>query len=230
MNIVIHEELGGEMARFLRQEYGMPYLSVLPPYGISGSLAWLRAIGQVMWLEQTALAAVEAEAGRREQAMRAALLEVQRIWGDLWFDSTLVAAPASVALGLAQAARLDWLDTGFMTVVGHNGSAGYEIPPAVDLYLDGTTGSQAVETSLTGLGGGLLLASGSEQSLTRKLQVPGLIYQNIAVPVYDEVLLTGQPFMGLRGSGYLTEKLWNKYIAVCQSESIVTSVRNQIKD
>ncbi|MDU4960768.1 MAG: nitrogenase component 1 [Sporomusaceae bacterium] len=212
MNIVVHEELAGGIARWLRQEYGMPYLSLLPPYGVKGTLTWLQAVGEALWLKETDLTPARAEGCRREQTARAALLEAQRIWGDLWFETTVVAGPASAALGLAQAARLEWLDTGFMTVMGHNGPAGYDIPAAVDVYLDGIAASGEAAVKLAALSGGLLLGSGSEQNLTR--QVAGLLYQNIAMPVYDEVLLSGQPFMGLRGSSYLLERLWNHYIGL----------------
>lgn len=219
LNIVVHEELGGEMARFLRREYGMPYLSLLPPYGIGGSMAWLRGIGQAVRLGRTGWAAAQAEADRLERNLHASLLEVQRLWGDLWFENTLVAAPSSTALAIAQTVRLELLDTGGMTVVGHNGTAGYAIPQEIDHYLDGTIDGQAAETALAGLDGGLLLGSSSEKALASQKRVAGLIHQNIALPVYDEVLLSGRPFMGLRGCGHLTEKLWNKYIALRQNSS-----------
>jgi hypothetical protein len=43
-----------------------------------------------------------------------------------------------------------------------------------------------------------------------------VICQNIALPVYDEVILGDQPFMGLRGACHMTERLWNQYINSCQ--------------
>ena len=37
LNVVIFPELGKELAEFLYEEYGTPYLITLPPYGMEGS-------------------------------------------------------------------------------------------------------------------------------------------------------------------------------------------------
>jgi len=216
LNIVVHEELGLEIAQYLQQEYGMPYLSLPPPYGIEGSLDWLKALGQMVRMDDRSLQAVQREAGDLERQMRTAVLEMQQIWGELCFPRTLVAAPSSVALGMARAVRSEWADTGPLTVVLHDGRLPHQPLDYIDMILDGQSDSQAVERQLTGLAGGLLLASCNEKAILRQQAAPVAVCQNIALPVCDEVILSDRPFMGLRGACHMTERLWNQYIDFCQ--------------
>ena len=71
----------------------------------------------------------------------------------------------------------------------------------------------SIESRLRSLSGGLLLGSGSEKALLRQQSVKDTVCCNIALPVYDEVILTGRPFMGLRGAANLLERLWNNFAA-----------------
>lgn len=216
LNIVVHDELGHDIARYLKKQYGMPYISLLPPYGLEGSLKWLKSLGEVMWLGDGSLQIAQNEANNRKQWLRDATFDMQRIWGDPWFSKTLIAAPSSIALGIAGALRSEWVDTGLLTVAVNNcieKCPSYEgIDDIIGQYNDG----QAVEMQLTTLSGGLLLGSSNEKALLQRQNITDVVCQNIALPVYDEVLLSDQPFMGLRGACYMAERLRNQYIAVCQ--------------
>lgn len=216
VNIVLHDELGRDMALFLQRQYGMPYLSLLPPYGLEGSLTWLKTIGQTMWMGDQSLQAVQREIDGLYRSLRPAALEMQRQWGELWFERTLIAAPSSVAYSIAQALYSEWADTGPLTVVAYDGIPAYPAPPYLDTLLNGQTDSQAVERQLAGMTAGLLLASSNEKAILQQQAARDVIYQSIALPVYDEVILTGLPFMGLRGAGHMIERLWNQYIRFCQ--------------
>jgi len=217
LNLVVHEELGGDMAKYLQQQYGIPYLSLLPPYGIEGSLQWLKTLRQTMWMDEQSMQVMQQEANRLSKEFRTNIRDVERIWGELQFERTLVAAPSSVALGVTQALRTEWADTGPLTAVLHDGLPSYSVPVPDDLeLLDGQKDSMQVEGRLTDLAAGLLLGSSHEKAILHQQGVSDVICQNIALPVYDEVILSDRPFMGLRGASHMNERLWNQYISFCQ--------------
>ena len=214
LNVVVHEELGGELARQLKADYDMPYISLLPPYGIEDTLSWVKLIGeQLQSHPRPATDSLRQEAARRQREARTAVVDMERIWGDLWFEQTVVAAPGSVAMGLARALRREWADIGTLTVVAHDALPALTLPQQVDQILDGTGDSKAIQESLSHLEGGLLLGSGSETAFLRQHRVTGTVCRNIALPVYDEIILDGWPFMGLRGATRWLESLWNSFAA-----------------
>jgi len=219
LNLVVHEELGGELARQLKKQYDMPYISLLPPYGIEQTLLWLKNVGIHMQLKsKDTLNLLEKEANSKQLTIRTAVTDMERIWGDLWFENAVVAAPASVAMGMAKALRLEWADIGKLTVVAHDGLPSLTSPQCVDSILDGGANSEEIQMRLRSLPGGLLLGSGSEKAFLRQQSVPDTVCCNISLPVYDEVVFTGRPFMGLRGAANLLERLWNGYAAEKQRE------------
>ena len=216
LNLVIHAELGLKLAQDLQQQYGIPYLSLPLPYGLAGSIDWLQAIDQALPNSSNGLQAVQKEAGKLHRRLRSATREMQRLWGEPWFEQSLVAGPASVVFALAQALRAEWITTGSLTVVLHDGAAVYPAPACIDCVLDGQNDSQAIAAQLAKLAPGLLLASGQEKALLQQQAVTGVVCQNISQPVYDEIILHDRPFLGLRGSCHMTERLWNQYINCCQ--------------
>lgn len=216
LNLVVHQELGQDMALFLQWEYGMPYLSLLPPYGLEGTWHWLQTIGQTMWMGEQSLQPVRREIDQLYGRLRPAVRELQRQWGELWFERTLIAAPSSVAFGLAQALGAEWADTGPLAAVLQDGAAPYPAPQCTDTVWNGQTDGRAVESYLAEMTAGLLLASSNEKAILQQRGVRTVAYQSIAMPVYDEVILTGLPFMGLHGACHMTERLWNQYIRFCQ--------------
>ena len=212
LNVVVHEELGGELARQLETKYGMPYISLLPPYGIEDTLSWVNLISARMQ-SRPAIALLRQEAELRQREVRTAVMDMERIWGDLWFEQAVVAAPGSVAMGLARALRQEWADIGELTVVAHDALPAITLPQQVDRVLDGTGDSETIQDCLRNLAGGLLLGSGSETAFLRQHRVEGTVCRNIALPVYDEIILDGWPFMGLRGATRWQENLWNGFAA-----------------
>lgn len=215
LNVVIHAELGLNLAQYLQQEYGMPYLSLLPPYGMESSLNWLKTIGQRMSTGDQSLHTIKREADRINQRLRTATREMQRLWGEPRFERTLLAAPSSVALSMAQALCSEWIATGSLTAVLHDGMS-YPAPDCIDTILDGQRDSQAIEGQLANMAAGLLLASGQEKAILQRQAVTEVACQNISLPVYDEIILHDRPFMGLCGSYHMVERLWNQYMSFCQ--------------
>lgn len=213
LNLVIHAELGLTLAQDLQQQYGIPYLSLLPPYGLAGSADWLQAIDQALPIGSNRF---QEEVNRLHHRLRTVTREMQRLWGEPWFERTLIAAPGSVAVGMAKALYSEWISTGSLAVVLHDGALSYPAPGCIDTILDGQNDSQAIEAHLVNLAPGLLLASGQEKALLQQQAVTEVVYQNISLPVHDEIILHDRPFMGLRGSCHMVERLWNQYINFCQ--------------
>ena len=216
LNLVVHAELGLDLAKSLERQYGIPYVSLLPPYGVEGSLRWLRALGETAAMPKDNFQPLAWEANVVDNRLRAAQRDVERLWGDIWFEKTLIAAPSSVAFSVAQTLRSEWLDTGSLTVVLHDGHSFYQTPDGIDIILDGQSDSRMIEEHISGLAGGLLWGSGQERAILCQQAVPDVICQNIALPVYDEVMISDQPFMGLRGCCHMLERLWNQYMNICQ--------------
>lgn len=213
LNIVVHDELGRNLAEFLEEQYDIPYISLLPPYGLQGSLSWLKAIDYYLSGESTGLKTLQQEANHLEQRLSITIKEQQKIWGDIWFDSIFIAAPSSVAFGMSQAVRSEWIDIKKIITVLHNGVPFKRIyPEYIGTVLDGYKDQTKIEQHLTGLTGGLLMASSKEKAILHQKAVTNVAYQHISLPIYDEIILKSRPLMGLYGNSYMIEGLWNKYI------------------
>ena len=209
LNVVVHEELGGGAARWLRDCHAMPYVSLLPPYGITDSLVWAKEILHHLDEPVSKLTGLQREADACRQAVSASVAEMERIWNCLWFERAVVAAPPSVASGVARALRSEWADVGHLTLLCHGGVfAGTELSLA-DEVIDARTQGDAGDAAVSKLAGGLLLASNTETYRMMSGGIKPACRQNIAMPVYDELLLPGRPFVGLRGNGNLLTSLWN---------------------
>ncbi len=216
LNIVLHAELGLETALLLQAQYGIPYVAGLPPYGLEGTWEWLWAIGQAGGREKQVLAIAGKERDLLARRLRHAAQEMERIWGELWFSQVVVAAPSSTALGLAQAVRREWVDTAKLTTIAQGGLLQPQIPAGLGRVIDAQKDSQAPADCLNQLTAGLLIGSSNERVWLYRNQQQTVVYQNIALPVYDEIRLSHRPFMGLQGAVQLLECLWERYIAVCQ--------------
>lgn len=203
LNIVCRDELGLAAAKEMERRFGTPYISVGLPYGIKGTGAWIEKI----------LAAFPGDASkvRAEMEERGAYLsrrsmDMSSLWGPLWFDRILVAALPSEAAGIAEAVRGEWADTERLTIHFQHEKA---LRPAAadDIRIAGRDDA-AIRHDLEEWPGGLLLASAHEAS--RLIRLGKTFGQcNIAYPTYDEMFLADLPFCGLRGAGWLLERLWN---------------------
>ncbi|MDF2572825.1 MAG: oxidoreductase/nitrogenase component 1, partial [Sporomusa sp.] len=213
LNIVVHDELGRELAELLEEQYDMPYVSLLPPYGIQGSLSWLKAIDYYLSGESTGLKALQQEANGLEQKHDIMNKEQQEIWGNIWFDSIFIAAPASVAFSISQAVRGEWMNAKKIITVLQNGVPFKQsYPEYIGIVLDAYKDQQKIEQHLAGLRGGLLMASSREKAILHQKAVKDVAYQHISSPVYDEMILKNRPFMGLQGTSHMVASLWNQYI------------------
>ena len=114
LNIVLRDELALKAAKELENEFGTPYLSTGMPYGITGTLNWLEKINAA--LPGKNLEVVKEEAEKVNARLQFRSSNMQSLWGPLWFDNILIAAPPSEAAGIAEAVRGEWADTGNLVI------------------------------------------------------------------------------------------------------------------
>ena len=213
VNLVVHSELGLELARYLEENYGMPYVTLASPYGVQGTVQWLDAFCDAVKLGEDLRKTYRDEGSYWAKHIQNATLEMRRLWGDIWFERVAVAGPSSVALALGKALRREWADAGKVTVICHDGAFDGVAPSEADLILNGREEVQLVEKSLRELGeDDLLWGSSQENYFLRREGEKNVLYQPVALPAYEEVLLGERPFAGFQGACHLAERLWNGYV------------------
>lgn len=203
LNIVVRDELGLKAAETMQKRFGIPYISIGLPYGLEGTKRWLTAV-----LEKTggSIDAVEMEIADRGGWMRRIGSDMESLWGPLWFDHILLAGGPSETAGIAEAVRGEWADT--ETLIIHRQLPSDLEVPAADAILTAGIDDGKLNELYQNWTGGLLMGSAHEGSRLIRLHKPFLSC-NIAYPTYNEMFLTDEPFVGLRGAAFLYERLWN---------------------
>lgn len=234
LNIVIHPEMGREAAEWLAQHYGTPYIAPILPYGLKGTISWAEAVCDALiesdriaesrhkGKEETAsaagiklfsvrerlelgLAALRERAEIEKKRIFEHLKELQRLWGEPWFDQVLVAGPGSVLQGMERVLTEEWLDAEKITWVCQDDDTAYP-----DYYLP-IADNEWPDQLMNGRNM-LALASSEERKLLQSRRGIMPPFQAIAAPVDDEVVLSNRPFMGLRGNRAILERIWNLYM------------------
>ena len=213
LNLVLRDELALKAAKELQAEYGMPYLSVGMPYGIQGTLAWLEKINTV--LPATNLKAVRQEAETVNARLQFRSSNMQSLWGPLWFDNILIAAPPSEAAGIAEAVRGEWADTGNLVI--HFTEDTPLRPKAANKICVTGKDDAAMKETFENWTGGLVIGSSLETSRFVRLKKP-FVNCNIVLPSYHEIIATDSPLCGIRGASYLFERIWNAKLNSCMEE------------
>ena len=206
LNVVIHPELGHEAAEWLSKKLGMPYIEPVLPYGLEGTLAWLREVLDALMPAEDCSdkltnieSLIQSEKARQFERTK----EIQRLCGEPWFDSVVISAPSSVVQGMERALNDEWLDAGQFTYVVHDDSKNR---PEYYSYVQGHDWQAALQTG----DNGLLLGSDQE----RRLCMPDkeVAFQTISNPEPPEVVLSERPFMGINGHRNMQAIIWNLYI------------------
>ncbi|HIU63574.1 MAG TPA: nitrogenase component 1 [Candidatus Avacidaminococcus intestinavium] len=210
LNIVIHAELGLEQAVLLESKYGIPYFESGVPYGITGTKKWLQNLSTYVPVQ---MELINEWASMIEHKNAARINDIKSTWGDLWFEQALIAAPSSVALGLAEALRLEWADMNQLVVILQDvPQVAFNQPEWIDKLLTAESPGVELDNALQALADGILLASSSETALVQKKGLKNVITCNIANPVHDELIITREPFMGFNGSTNMLQRIWNQKI------------------
>ena len=212
LNVVVREELSLKVAQRMEQDFGVPYISIGMPYGIEGTLKWLKCIMDEFKLES---GPIEEEAVQRKERMLYRGGNFQSLWGTLWFDNVLISAPPSEAYGIADAIRTEWIDTGKLII--HSMDKSSYIPKSADVVRLAGFDDKEIKRDYENWSGGLLMGSSHERARLLRLNKSFAAF-NIARPSREEICVTDLPLCGFRGAEYLYECLWN------------SKVRNQMKD
>lgn len=207
LNIVTNEELGLPLAQFLQKQYGTSYVLAGVPYGVKGTLRWLRRLQELLpWLE---LGAVEKEAAAISNFLLHRNNEIRGLWGRLWFDEVVVSAPATTALCLAQILRTEWADTGRLSVICQQPLQEQHYCDQADAIYTVGVDDAKIAGLLESCDKLLLLGSSSESSVLYRRGKCDFTVCSIAYPANDEALFLEEPTAGLRGSLYLLQRLWS---------------------
>lgn len=210
LNLVVNSELGLELAQFLEKNYQMPYLEIGMPYGIGGSINWLKKIKQYI---DTDLSQIIAEAQTKEKSILAAIGELKSTWGELWFDTAIVAGPSNIALNIAEALRLEWADMDNLIVITHDNKTREKLPTQADKIINSSSNGEEIEDIFENISNNsLFLASSIEKTAVMRHNITPKVFCNITYPVQDEILLTNNPFVGINGAACMLEKIWNQKI------------------
>ena len=213
LNLVFRDELALKAARELETEFGTPYLSVGMPYGIAGTLRWLDTINAALPAKNTEAIRQEAEAVNARLQFRSS--NMQSLWGPLWFDNILIAAPPSEAAGIAEAVRGEWADTSNL-VIHFTQDTPLRPKAATKICIAGKDDAAMKET-FENWTGGLVIGSSLETSRLVRLKKP-FFNCNIVLPSYHEIIATDSPLCGIRGAAYLFERIWNAKLNSCMEE------------
>lgn len=205
LNIVVHRELGLASAEMLLERSGTPFVAPLPPYGRAGTRHWLEEIAGALPAPREKDVQEELSRVEKEDFLR--LNEIKSMWGELWFDEALVRAPESMAWGLAKALRTEWADVRRLAVAAEAEEAADAAGIADEVFSETHTADLA--QFLASMKNGLLLASSNEAAQVAPQHAQFL---PVASPVLDRIQLTNAPLMGLRGSRFIEEQLWNGHI------------------
>ena len=218
LNLVLRDELALKAAKELQAEFGTPYLSVGLPYGIVGTLRWLENLNAVLPAKNLEAVRLEAETVNARLQFRSS--NMQSLWGPLWFDNILIAAPPSEATGIAEAVRGEWADTGNL-VIHFTQDTALRPQAATKICIAGKDDAAMKET-FENWNGGLVMGSSLEASRLVRLKKP-FVNCNIVLPAYHEIIATDSPLCGIRGAAYLFERIWNAKLSGYMDE--VKSVR-----
>ena len=218
LNLVLRDELALKAAKELQAEFGTPYLSVGMPYGIVGTLRWLEKLNAVLPAKNLEAVRLEAETVNARLQFRSS--NMQSLWGPLWFDNILIAAPPSEAAGIAEAVRGEWADTGNL-VIHFTQDTALRPQAATKICIAGKDDTAMKET-FENWSGGLVMGSSLEASRLVRLKKP-FVNCNIVLPAYHEIIATDSPLCGIRGAAYLFERIWNAKLSGCMDE--VKSIR-----
>ena len=213
LNLVLRDELALKAAREVETEFGTPFLSVGMPYGIQGTLQWLEKINSVLPAQH--LEAVRQEAETINARLQFRSSNMQSLWGPLWFDNILVAAPPSEAAGIAEAVRGEWADTGNLVI--HFTQDTPLRPKAANKICIAGKDDAAMKETFENWTGGLVLGSSLEASRLVRLKKP-FVNCNIVLPTYQEIIATDCPLCGIRGAAWLFERIWNAKLQGCMDK------------
>jgi len=205
LNIVIHPELGRELAVLLEKKYNVPFVELNPPYGLNGSKTWLKEICHRLADEQELLEKLDQAFKTLLQEERYYLNHFRKRYGDIWVKEINLVGPKSVVKSLAQTLRREYVNYETMNLFSYEPFAEEE-KQHFYCYHD----SFDVEKIHTQESCFLFGSYYEHVALKKTQQAEHLGYVCIANPNFNYINLS--PLMGIGGSKRLIEELWQYYL------------------
>lgn len=209
LNIVCNEELGLEIAQYLKEKFGTDYIMAGVPYGTTGTSKWLNRIADK--LPAYDLSKVEEEIAETRAYIIAKSNDVRVTWPELWFDTCIISAPGTQALCLAEALRTEWSDMGELVVISQDKLKHTEFVEVADKLLFAVEDEKSIDSLFKDADNVLLIASASENTHFYKRKA-NFISLGFATPAGGEVTFAPRPYVGIRGAMVMCERIWNAYI------------------
>ena len=208
LNVVIVPELGKELAEFLYEEYRIPYLITLPPYGVAGSERWLLHVMEALHCTDSETEAVHSYFAAQKAELKTEAGKLRKIFGDLWISEINLAGPYSTVYGIAEALRTELSNYETMNLFVYNDGPDYLALANSEHYHC----YRYFDPKLIGKSPDwILLSSSAEHALvvSQRTQT-GNNFCCIAYPCFDSAVF--QPYMGVNGCRNLLRFLWQFYI------------------
>ena len=209
LNIVLVESLGLDIAMYCEKNYDMPYLNIGLPYGILGSINWIRKILNFLGIENLFKEKLLDLNNIYNKLCDDRLRKIRNTWGELQFPTVVIGGVSSIVKPLINCVKNEWADC--FKIYGLI----YDVMPNNDdnvVLINMKNNSDEFKKILSELENGLLLASSNERVLLSKAGVKNVVCKNISTPNFEECNLSGKPFVGFNGNLNLLEEIWNKYI------------------
>ena len=208
LNVVIFPELGQDLAELLYEKYQIPYLTMLPPYGMDGSEQWLLKIMQALHCEASETQAVQSFFSLQKKELQNETGKLRKIFGDLWISEINLAGPYAVVYGLAEALRKELANYEIMNLFVYDDAPDY-LKLANPAYYN--TYRHFDPALVSRQKNWVLLSSSAEHTLMATPERRSLNnFCCIAYPDFDTAVF--QPYMGINGCRNLLRFLWQYYI------------------
>lgn len=207
LNVVLHEELGLELAELLKEQWQIPYLNMLPPYGLLGSKNWILTIAQTLRMHINVISGIENYFKIAWNQQEKYLDKLRKYHGDIWIHNIKIACAYSTALGIAEALRCELVNYCTMDtyIYGYMGKIDNKIQ-YYNIYrqLEVNKKDSMYDKGI------FVFSSFHERSFWKVKSGRYSGYCCIANPAFD--FASFGPYMGIRGTKHLLEILWQYFI------------------
>lgn len=197
LNIVLHPELGLNIAEKLADSIGQPYLIAPIPYGFTQTIDWLLSIGNKLGIKVN-LQEVQNETAVMRDNIAEAIFALKSFNKNLYFGQALISAPYSISYSLNRALKTDFIDLGQIYIrVQSPQRAEWPSIDKIKVW-DETEKLPAVNENE------YILLLGNERERVEVGNYVQTVYKNFSIP-NSGVKLSTRAYAGIRG--------WNFFMA-----------------
>lgn len=224
LNIVVSSEYGLEAAKEMEKLFNIPYLDLLPPYGIRCTEDWVYAVADRMGVDKR-----EAESFVKREAKEAADYIVPQFtsFGQVRLLRGIPTALFGNASQIAAIARYITRELGMKPVlIGLKAFTPIskaqldKVREELDLEYELLEEMKSIEDMVTVLERvkvDYLFGSDIDRKVGGRL-LKSAAFAGIASPIFFKINATFRPFMGFRGAVHLFEEIMNGRLELYQTE------------